>query len=70
MVAMVAFEVVVFNALVRFRIKLLSVGDEQVCLVHGFCLVQGMELESAGNEQVRQDCLPHGVCLVQVRRFL
>ena len=39
------------------------------CLAHGFCMVQRMELESAGNKQVRQDCLPHGVCLGQVRRF-
>ena len=72
MVAMVAFEVVKFNAVVRFPIWLPSVGDEQtkqVCLAHGFCMVQEMELESAGNEQVRQDCLPLGICLGQVRRF-
>ena len=66
-VAMVAFKVVLFNALVRFRIWLPSVGDEQtkqVCLAHGFSMVQGVNLESAGNKQVRH------VCLVQVRRLL
>ena len=60
LVAMVAFKVVVFNAVVRFQIWWLSVGDEQtkqVCLAHGFCMAQRMELESAGNELVRQDCL-------------
>ena len=72
LVAMVAFEVVVFNAVVRFQIWLPSVGDKQtkqVCLAHGFCMVQRVELESAVNMQVRQDCLPYWVCLVQVRRF-
>ena len=41
LVAGVAFEVVMFNAGVRFRIRLPSVGDEQtkqVCLAHGFCI--------------------------------
>ena len=67
LVAMVAFEVVKFNAVVRFPIWLPSVGDEQtkqVCLAHGFSMVQGVNLESAGNKQVRH------VCLVQVRRLL
>ena len=72
MVAMVAFAVVLFNAVIRFPIWLHSVGDKQtkhVCLKHGFCMVQRIELESAVNTQVRHVCLLHGNCLVQVCRF-